>query len=116
MVGEVLQMSLRGPSILRWYLSDIGFVAAPTALLLLLPRMTWDTVLNWGRGLALTTFVVGVTLELFFLQIQTKEIIPGALVRGDIIDVAIFTTVYILVLSLLKNLENKIKATQSPRL
>lgn len=111
-IGELLQLSLLGPSILRWYLSDIGFVAAPVAFLLFLPRVTWRTTLGWGRYLALTAFIIGGTLELFFLQIQTEEVIPGALVRGDVIDIIIFTAVYILVVSLLNNLEKKIIAPQ----
>lgn len=111
-IGEVLQLSLLGPPILRWYLSDLGFVAAPIAFLLFLPRVTWGTAFNWGRRLALTAFMVGGTLELFFLQIQTEEIIPGAMVRGDVTDLIIFTVVYILVVSLLNNLEKKIITPQ----
>jgi hypothetical protein len=111
-IGEILQLSLLGPSILRWYLSDFGFVAAPAAFLLFLPRITWGTAFDWGRRLTLTAFMLGGTLELFFLQIQTEEIIPGAMVRGDVIDMVIFTAVYVLVVYLLNNLEKKIIAPQ----
>jgi len=107
-IGELMQYALVGPGFIRWYLSDIGFVAVPAAFLFVVPRITWGTALDLGKRLTTAAFIIGGSLELFFWKIQPSEPIPNAMVRGDLIDVTIFVIVYILVLILLLNLEEKI--------
>lgn len=112
-LGETMQMSLLGPNTLRWYLSDIGFVAVPVGFLFFLVKITRRNALSWGKRLAFIAFMVAIAQEILSLQIQPGQVTPEALVRGDVIDVIIFVTVYVLVLFLLQNLERKILMTQS---
>lgn len=108
-LGKYIQMAMIGPGIVRWYLSDIGFIGI-TGWIFFYGHPSSAKIRSAARTLATMLVVVAVCIEWVVMNFQPKQIpIPTTtpMARGDIIDVMIFIISYGLVMLLIESLERK---------
>lgn len=109
--GEVIQYLHMGPGWIRWHMSDVGWVSWFTIIITavvskLLPDID---VLGLLRKMLWIPFLGGVVMELTQMYLAEKD--PGVLsestVRGDVIDIIIFTVTFVANLLLLKRIATR---------